>query len=438
MRSKWRTWGLPLGIVGFLGLLAGTAGGVALPDPARERPVKPRVGLTVHEWGTFLSVQGSDGVTLGGMVDSEEELPPFVRERSLGGQNRACFNMKVETPVTYFYTDRPRVVKVRADMPAGTLTHWYPHVRGLGPALTRTEKVTPGGSYLDWDAVELIPAGSSRDAKGEPVPQPREVAKNSTWQFVRQTDSALVKVANARKFGSPFREYEKFLFYRGVGAFELPLEVRDRGPLRDGSEALVLRNRAGDPLSAVVAVQVEKGTIRFALLDGLAGGASRTVLIDPGLTSRKAIWSTKMSLKDGVPQVKEAVVKMLVKEGLYVKEARAMVNNWEHSYFRTDGLRMLYPLPRSVADTTLPIRISPEPDQLVRVMVGRVEVLTRARERQIENAVADLGARDARTRQAAQATLDQLGRLKEPALRRVLAKTRSKEVRERVEALVKR
>jgi hypothetical protein len=418
--------------------MAGTAGGVALPDPARERPAKPRVGLTVHEWGTFLSVQGSDGVSLGGMVDSEEELPAFVRERSLGGRNRACYNTKVETPVTYFYTDRPRVVKVRADMPRGTLTHWYPHVHAFGPALTSKEKVTPGGSYLDWDAFELIPAGYSRDAKGEPVPQPREVAKDSTWQFVRQTDSALVKVANARKFGAPFREYEKFLFYRGVGAFELPLEVRQFGPRRDGTEDMVLRNRGQDPLSAVVAVQVEKNTIRFAVLDGLAGGGSRTVLFDPGLTSRKAIWSAKMSLKDGVPQVKEALVKVLVKEGLYLKEARAMVNNWEKSYFRTDGLRMLYPLPRSVADTTLPIRISPEPDQLIRVMVGRVEVLTPAREQQIESAVVDLGARDARTRQAAQATLDQLGRLKEPALRRVLAKTTSKEVRERIEGLVKR
>ena len=26
--------------------------------------------LIVHEWGSFLSVQGSDGVTLGGIIDS--------------------------------------------------------------------------------------------------------------------------------------------------------------------------------------------------------------------------------------------------------------------------------------------------------------------------------------------------------------------------------
>src|SRR5437588_12223181 len=76
----------------------------------------------VHEWGTFLSVQGSDGVTLGGMVDSEEALPAFVRQRDLGGRSRASFYSKMETPVTYFYTDRPRDVQVRVEMPGGLLT----------------------------------------------------------------------------------------------------------------------------------------------------------------------------------------------------------------------------------------------------------------------------------------------------------------------------
>src|SRR4051812_886076 len=64
--------------------------------------------LIVHEWGTFLSVQGSDGVTLGGMIDSEEALPSIVQERALNGKNRARLNSKMETPVTYFYVDKPR------------------------------------------------------------------------------------------------------------------------------------------------------------------------------------------------------------------------------------------------------------------------------------------------------------------------------------------
>src|SRR5439155_14266904 len=94
-----------------------------------NRPTAATSGeFVVHEWGTFLSVQGSDGVTLGGMVDSDEALPPFVESRSIAAWRRSLMRIKGETPVTYFYTDRPRVVQVKVDMPEGVLTHWYPNV----------------------------------------------------------------------------------------------------------------------------------------------------------------------------------------------------------------------------------------------------------------------------------------------------------------------
>ena len=34
-----------------------------------------RTGLVVHEWGTFLAMNGSDGVTLDGMYHEEHALP---------------------------------------------------------------------------------------------------------------------------------------------------------------------------------------------------------------------------------------------------------------------------------------------------------------------------------------------------------------------------
>src|SRR5262249_30274635 len=110
-----RKWLLFSVFLAFAGFLVGTADGVTRPAVSKGRPTSKDT-LIVHEWGTFLSVQGSDGGTLGGMVESEEDLPNFVRERGLGGRNRACLMQKVETPVTYFYTDRPRTVKMRAEM----------------------------------------------------------------------------------------------------------------------------------------------------------------------------------------------------------------------------------------------------------------------------------------------------------------------------------
>jgi hypothetical protein len=420
--------------VGLVGLLAGTADGVPRPVPTRERTPSPKENLIVHEWGTFLSVQGSDGGTLGGMVESEEDLPAFVLERSLGGRNRACMYQKMETPVTYFYTDRPRVVRVRAEMPHGLLTHWYPGVFAFLPALSMGLKAAPGGSSLDWNKVELIPDASSKD---KPDPRLRGIPADNTWRFVRDTDSALVKVANRKRGGEPMEEYEKFLFYRGLGSFELPLEVRNRGPFRNMSEELVLRNRGKDNLAGLVMVQVEKDRIRFAALEDLAGETSRNVVLDPGLSGGKGVFAGWSSLKEGVPQVKATLVKALVKAGLYAKEAHAMVNNWEKSYFRTEGLRVLYTLPRSAVDGQVPIHISPVPDQLVRVMVGRIELLTPAKEQEIESALVQLAEKEPKARLAGQATLARLGRFREPALHRVLALTRSAQVRAKAEELLK-
>src|SRR5262249_16928948 len=257
-----------------------------------------------------------------------------------------------------------------------------------------------------------------------------------TWRFVRETDAAFVKVANAKKFGKPFTETEKFLFYRGLGAFDLPLEVKNSDWSRSDFR-LHLRNRGHEPLPALFAIRVETGTIQFAALGKLAGDASREVVIDTVLASPKADLSAKLSLKEGVAVVKDAVAAALVQEGLYPKEARAMVNNWTQSYFHTEGLRVLYVLPRAISDATLPIRISPRPQELVRVMLGRVEVLTQAKEREVEQAVSSLGASCARTRLSGQAVLNRLGRFREPALRRIAALTKNAAIRARAQALIK-
>ena len=71
---------------------------------------------------------------------------------------------------------------------------------------------------------------------------------DSTWRFARETDSALVRV---RKAGAPVRpegDVEKFLFYRGLGEFDLPLSIKSAGTTDDVQ--LTLRNRGAEPLTA--------------------------------------------------------------------------------------------------------------------------------------------------------------------------------------------
>ena len=97
-----------------------------------------------------------------------------------------------------------------------------------------------------------------------------------------------------------------------------------------------------------------------------------------------------------------------------------MVNTWSTSYFQADGIRVLFVLPQSWTDAFIPLSVSPKPREVVRVMVGRLEVLTPERERLAENSVRDLSSANAETREAAFNTLRDQRRYVEPILRRVL------------------
>jgi hypothetical protein len=420
--------------------LAGTfilLAAAALPALAGGEACKARGTFVVHEWGTFLSVQGSDGVTLGGMVDSDEPLPGFVEARSIESWQRAIMTQKMETPVTYFYTDRPRDVDVQIEMPKGTLTHWYPRVRVYGPKPTPTQNAAKEKSFILWRKIHLVPDTKPlQKAKGLGEPVVKAVGPKETWQFARQTDAAFVGVRNYIPVDSPFagsqghfeNDFEKFLFYRGLGTFPLPLSVSSKASA-GGGPMVTLRNKDSQALSGIFAVSVEKGAIRLASLGNLAGKATRQINLVEAL-------GPALPLDKGVDGAKSAVKTALVAAGLFPREAQAMVNTWEKSYFKTEGIRLLYVLPRKTVDEVIPIQIRPAPDKLVRVMVGRVEVLSPERERQIEKAVTDLGATEFKVREAATVELDRLGRISEPALRRVVATTHNPEVRARAQALI--
>jgi hypothetical protein len=406
-----------------------TLGSPASPPGKQHRAKNGNNQLVVHEWGTFLSVQGSDGVTLGGMVDSDEPLPAFVETRSLETWQRSLMRTKMETPVTYFYTDRPRSVQVKVDMAGGLLTHWYPPVCRFLPSPMDKSPQASLQSSLDWCQVHLIPDKSTRGAN-DPAAQPPVVPADQVWRFARETDSALVGIPSHSLKGEAQTHYEKFLFYRGLGKFDLPLEVRSSEG-SGGAVHVTVHNRADHPLAGLFLVSVSENSIRFGSLPDLAGSSYYDCALESALTQ-------PVRLDPGVREAKNAVAEALEAAGLYAKETRAMVNTWERSYFRSEGLRIFYLLPRAAVDRVIPIHIKPEPDQLVRVMVGRVELLTPARERQIEKSIASLGDADFKTREAASAELAHLGRITEPALRRILNHSSDPEVRSRAQTLLAR
>ena len=106
----------------------------------------------------------------------------------------------------------------------------------------------------------------------------------------------------------------------------------------------------------------------------------------------------------------------LCSEGLYRREAEAMVKTWEDSWFAEDGVRVLYLLPRDWTDRTLPLSIRPAPKELVRVMVGRAEVLTPAFEKTLADEVTKAGNNERDAKERLSAELRKLGRFAQPAL----------------------
>ena len=321
---------------------AALVGLAAALGSARTAAASPREAdrFVVHEWGTFSTFSGADGKALKFYPD-DRGLPEFVhgRHRDVKG-GRADVYVSLETPVVYFYTDRDRTVSVRADFPKGLMTDWYPQAS------------RPPEQSIRWD-----------DLKVSAADRPRLVGHGdgSRYFAARETDAATVRTADRT-------EAEKFLFYRGVGDFEMPLVVRALG---DGRFAV--KNAGGHPVPAHVLVSVKNRKVTFKVCGHLSGGAETKVELP-------AEPSTADKLGD-------TLVELLVEQGLYEKEARAMVKTWRDDWFGDEGTRVLYLVARPVTNEFLPLSITPEPDRLVRVLVGRHDVLTPEAEREIDGLV---------------------------------------------------
>jgi hypothetical protein len=379
-------WALPALLPG---LLAAAWCCAADPAPADKSTTGDR--LVVHEWGTFSTFSGSDGKNLK-FQPYDNDLPDFVHGylRQGSKEGPAGGTISLETPVLYFYTQRDVTASVQVEFPKGTITEWYPHAR-------RTDK------KLVWQGIKLTPQGD------EQLPEER---KASRYYAARETDATPLRVTFTEDRQTE-TEQEKFLFYRGVGTFAMPLSVCAHG---DGKFTVSWNGKA--PGGDLILVRVQAGKVRFQpfrLDRRTRGGAEAEVQVPD---------------KDATPEkLGEALVKVLTEKGLYEKEARAMVKTWKSAWFGEEGTRVLYVVPDRWADDLLPLRVEPKPTSLVRVLVGRHDVLTPEREKQIDGLTATLARPtpepDGEQREAA-AKLAKLGRYEGAARRAAEARLKDR------------
>jgi len=152
--------------------------------------------LVAHEWGTFTSVQGADGVLLDWKPLETSKLPKFVYDWTHPGLNRVftgggyggfgkgsmIARQRMETPVIYFYSDKERTADVRVQFPLGRLTEWYPQATRVGPYVTTNKEEAPlaGRSFLECVTPVIAWAHANqkavRAARTAYVPPPANVA----------------------------------------------------------------------------------------------------------------------------------------------------------------------------------------------------------------------------------------------------------------------
>ncbi len=202
-------------------VLSLTAAGLMLAAPSDS------AGLVVHEWGTFLAMNGSDGVSLDGMYHEEHALPSFVHARSKDQLRLPMSRLKGETPVIYFYPREVMKVSVEVDFPTGLWTQWYPQASTVSPGLVQAgSPPRTRDGRISWDV--FVRPANTKDV------EPPATSSDALWNYARDVDAAYVSATRRSPYGSfdtappgsDATEAERFIFYRGLGEAPLPLEVR--------------------------------------------------------------------------------------------------------------------------------------------------------------------------------------------------------------------
>jgi len=357
--------------------------------------------LVVHEWGTFTSVAGQDGRALiWRPLTVESDLPSFVYTVDKGetwrglrypSKSGLAVRVRMETPVLYFYAKEAMTVAVKVGFPSGRITEWYP-----------TAQVSKGN--IDWGELRIMP--------GAQVYLPNDFRENHYYP-ARDTDAAAIQVR-----GEQAPEHEKFLFYRGVGNFELPLLVR---PAED---KVIIKNVGEENVSKVVLFENRRGRIGYQVSDlPLDLSSSEVTLARP-------------ELRSDLSDLRRELKAILISEGLYEKEADAMLNTWRDSWFE-EGLRVFYIMPRKTADAILPIDIDPQPAGLVRVLVGRTEMVTPEMEKRVTAQLKTLSDPSVSVRETALKEINRYGRFSESILTQILSHTSDPQIKMEVERLLK-
>jgi hypothetical protein len=326
--------------------------------PARQDSTNP--SLTAHEWGTFTSIADRSGKAVRWLPLNGSDLPQFVEHfRTAEFKVGLSGTVRMETPVLYFYSPTETTLSVGIGFSRGVITEWYPHASHIEP---NPKKVLGGEDLfthntdgsIAWDSVTVAPGLAASFPRGDKDSE-------NHYYAARETSAAPLTVRTTHG-----TQQEKFLFYRGVSVFPVPVSAQS-----SAEGKVLVKNLGSEEIPGVILFERRGDKLGYRLGGALQGEAT---LDPPELTSTLESMSRDL---EGV----------LIGQGLYPDEARAMVETWRESWFE-EGSRLLYIVPTQFVNGVLPLSINPGPGQVVRVFVGRLELISPATERAVETALA--------------------------------------------------
>jgi hypothetical protein len=256
--------------------------------------------------------------------------------------------VRMETPVIYFYSPTEYDAHVAVHFPRGVITEFYPSpLSAEAPFTTMTLRNPAHVHTVRWN-VKVSPSQAELYANG---------GEASHYYAARATDATPLRSGG---------EAEKFIFYRGVANFDVPV----RALSTPGDSILVVNTIAESKIPAVMVFENRGGRMGFRSI----GAVDRyTTVARPALDS-------------DVTTIRKDLHRLLVNAGLYPKEATAMLDTWRDSWFE-EGLRVFYLMPSKSVDAVLPLQITPAPTSTSRVFVGRMEIIDRTTTRIVRAAL---------------------------------------------------
>jgi hypothetical protein len=353
--------------------------------------------VIVHEWGTFTSLQDADGKPIGGINVDDEPAPNFVYPQFGGGvfslYSRAAGNlglpplryntigskgwpqadpqvtMRLETPVLYIYPSEGSAASsvpaldVHVDFRGGILSQFYPFAHA---------EMSGGGMLTEQSQSSLTWSGVRIGSNLQPV-----VTNDHVWTTPREVSAPVLEVPLPKELAAETSspQAEHFLFYRGVGHLDSPVQAVSQA---DGPDGQVSINLSGSPkFSHGWLAEIDAaGAAAFEPVEN-TGGAAPSSLYSPTFYVT-ANFSPASFSSANLGRLQESMREALVGAGLYPDEASAMLRTWDLSYFKSPGRRFFYIVPSDWVNQVLPLKVSGAETQVTRVMVGRIELISGA------------------------------------------------------------